>query len=494
MNRLANLLKAKVNTSPSVVSFKENDSFLFNIGLGITLLIYLPLIFKEQLFSDEYDLLGSGNGLAEHIRRDGRPLGALIYKAMALIVDSPSDIFILRLISLISALSLIKLFSIRILVLEKGKKQQLVVIASMFLPSFVLYIFWGMLSYFIFAAAISYFAWEFWNSTKNRRRFVAVLLQTSVILIYPPSAFTTFALVGVIAIYVNESSKSAIRRIATWLIFNLISGAIAVLTVLIDSKYNEYSLNSRVKFVSVHDLPGKILWLFSRPILISTRTFDVRSPHILEAALTFALFALVIIVGLKIRYRDTKLVLEKITFFLIAILLSLTPIALSSDNQFDYRLILGPSISFFVVFGFCMIEITERIFQKSSLSCLLLVILIAIGIFSMYSHSSKLFVEPYKIKEVLIRDSLRTCFGANQNPLSISIVWEADIFDQRQNLGLFSMKTDLASSWVPVPSFQLVMKENDLPKIPIVIVGSKSKISPNSCRVDLTSYAKSFEN
>lgn len=494
MNRLADLSHAKTNARTRALSIKVNDSFIFNIGLGITFLIYLPLIFKEQLFSDEYDLMGSGNGLAEHIRRDGRPLGALIYRAMALIVDSPSDVFILRLISLVSALSLIKLFSIRIQVVEDGKKQQLVLIAAMFLPSFVLYIFWGMLSYFMFAAAISYLAWEFWNSTQNRRRFVAIVLQTAVILIYPPSAFTTFALVGVVSLYMNENSKRAIRRIATWLIFNLISGTMAVLIVLIDSKYNEYSLNSRVKFVSIHDLPEKILWLFSRPILISTRLFDVRSPHILEAFLGFALFTLVIIFGLKIKFGDTKLVWKKIAFLLITVLLSLAPIALSSDNQFDYRLILGPSISLFVVFGFCLLEITQRISRKFPLNLLLLVIVITIGVVSMHSHSSKLFVEPYKIKQALIEDSLRTCFGVNQAPLSISIVGEADIFEQRQNLGLFSMRTDLASSWVPVPSFQLVMKENDLPEIPIVFVGSKSKILPHSCKVDLASFAKSFEN
>ena len=120
--------------------------------------------------------------------------------------------------------------------------------------------------------------------------------------------------------------------------------------------------------------------------------------------------------------------------------------------------------------------------------------MITIGVVSMHSHSSKLFVEPYKIKQALIEDSLRTCFGVNQAPLSISIVGEADIFEQRQNLGLFSMRTDLASSWVPVPSFQLVMKENELSEIPIVFVGSKSKILPHSCKVDLASFAKSFEN
>jgi hypothetical protein len=209
---------------------------------------------------------------------------------------------------------------------------------------------------------------------------------------------------------------------------------------------------------------------------------------------SFILFTLVLFLGLKFRFQNIKLILRKVILFLITILLSLTPITLSSDNQFDYRLILGPSISLFIAFGFCLIEIAKVTDSKSRLSILFLTGIFALGVFSMHSHSSKLFNEPYKIKSVLIANSLNVCFEKDRRPLSISIVGSEQVFDQRKNLGLFSMKTDLASLWVPIPSFQLVMSENRLPELPVRFLEFDSYIPPESCRIDFADFAESFKN
>jgi hypothetical protein len=74
-------------------------------------LAYLSIITQEQIFSDEYDLLGSGEGLSNHIRGDGRPAGAFLYRGMAHFVNSPSDVFYLRLVSLLASILLLVLIS-----------------------------------------------------------------------------------------------------------------------------------------------------------------------------------------------------------------------------------------------------------------------------------------------------------------------------------------------------------------------------------------------
>jgi hypothetical protein len=127
--------KVILNRKPS--TFQVGSFSLVNISLLAILFLYLPIILKEQIFSDEYDLLGDGSALAEHIREDGRPVGAIVYKFMAFIVDDPADLTILRVISLCSALILLKLLSREFLKIESNTYVQIILISSLFLPSFV---------------------------------------------------------------------------------------------------------------------------------------------------------------------------------------------------------------------------------------------------------------------------------------------------------------------------------------------------------------------
>jgi hypothetical protein len=68
------------------------------------------------------------------------------------------------------------------------------------------------------------------------------------------------------------------------------------------------------------------------------------------------------------------------------------------------------------------------------------------------------------------------------------------IYAQRENLGLFSMRTDMASEWVPIPSFKLALSEMNLPDVPVVWADSNSKIGPDDCRIDLSNFVKTFSN
>jgi hypothetical protein len=494
MNLFGDLLSTQSKKIRDILIAKKSDALIFNVGMVVAFLIYFPLILKEQIFSDEYDLLGSGNSLAEHIKKDGRPAGAMVYKIMALIVDAPQDLFILRLTSLISAIVLLKMLSRKFQKIENSKMHQAILVSSIFLPTFVLYIFWGMLSYFMIAVTLSFISFELWSSEENRKRILAVIIQITAILVYPPSAFTTFALMGVLYLFSSESISESVRNIGKWIIFTCISGVIAISIVLLDTKLNDFSLNTRVKTVQLNDLPEKIIWIFTRPFLISTRLFDIRSPSSFEALFSFTIFALVLFAGLKIRFVHAKLILVKVILFLTTILLSLAPIILSSDNQFDYRLILGPSISMFLALGFCLIEIAKVIDSKSRLGIALLLSVFTFGVFSMHSHSSKLFLEPYEIKMKLISDSVKVCFEENRSPQSISIIGKNQVFDQRKNLGLFSMKTDLASSWVPIPSFEWAIFENHFPELPVRFLESDSYIPPESCSIDFAAFAESFKN
>ena len=119
------------------------------LGYFIGSITFLIIITQEQIFSDEYDLLGSGEDLSKHIMKDGRPIGALVYKGMAFFVNSPADIFVLRLFGLVASLTLLIMISREISRVYPDDFLRLFISTALFLPVFVLYISWGMLSYFM---------------------------------------------------------------------------------------------------------------------------------------------------------------------------------------------------------------------------------------------------------------------------------------------------------------------------------------------------------
>jgi hypothetical protein len=455
---------------------------------------YLSVITQEQIFSDEYDLLGSGEGLSNHIRRDGRPAGAILYRGIAHFVNSPSDVFYLRLVSLLASILLLVLISREISQAYDNPLFKAFISVGIFLPVFVLYITWGMLSYFMVASVISFVAFKLWVTSNRKSKVVAFLLQIFVILIYPPSAFTSFALMGTIALISNGPVLNEVKMAWNWMVLNFTAGLSAVAIVFLDSNIRGYSMNSRVSILNPADVLEKAAWLFSRPIIISTRFFDIRSPDSSSAFITFLLFVLVFLLGLNLRHKSKRIFLYRLILFTGFIMLSLTPIAVSADNQFDYRLILGASISVYITFAFSILQIAEKYSKTIAPSLVLLIITFIVGLGSMYSHSTKLFTAPYIAKQQLIDNSLNECFLKNPQTSNILLIKEESEYAQRQNLGLFSMRTDMASEWVPIPSFKLVLKQMNLPEISVAWADSRTEIGPRDCQIDLSKFVSAFSN
>ena len=89
---------------------------------------------------------------------------------------------------------------------------------------------------------------------------------------------------------------------------------------------------------------------------------------------------------------------------------------MSADNEFDYRLILGTSISLYIAFVFAILQIAQIFFKSAFPKILTLIVLLILGVVTMYSHSTKLFLDPYFLKQQLIYDSIEECFLNNSRP------------------------------------------------------------------------------
>ena len=126
-----------------------------------------------------------------------------------------------------------------------------------------------------------------WATPERKLKLVALILQIIVLLVYPPSAFASFAFIGVIALISNSPLIIEIKKVWNWMVLNFCAGIVSIVIVYLDSNLRGYSLNSRVQFVNLGDMPKKLVWLFSRPLIISTRFFDIRSPNAVIATVTF---------------------------------------------------------------------------------------------------------------------------------------------------------------------------------------------------------------
>ena len=221
-------------------SLKQGTYFGYFIGS----LAYMYMITREQIFSDEYDLLGSGEDLSKHIIKDGRPIAAIIYRFMAFLVDSPADILYLRILSLVASLLLLLLISNEISKVYNDDFLKILISLAIFLPAFVLHIAWGMLSDDMNASLASFIAFKLWMSPSRRSRAVAFLIQMIVLLIYPPSAFAAFAFMGVSALISKAPLITESKRVWKWVVLNFTAGMSAIAVVILDLAASAFCLRS----------------------------------------------------------------------------------------------------------------------------------------------------------------------------------------------------------------------------------------------------------
>lgn len=466
----------------------------FYLGYLIGILGYFYVITQEQIFSDEYDLLGSGEDLSKHLMKDGRPIGALFYKGMAFLVDSPGDIFVLRLFGLAASLILLIMISREISKVYADDFLSLLISTALFLPVFVLYISWGLLSMSMIASLVSFVSYKQWVSPSRRLKVIALLLQILVLLVYPPSAFSPFAFMGVIWLISKAPLVSEIRKMCDWIVLNLFAGLSSILIVFFDSKLRGYTLNSRVQFLNLSDVLEKISWLISRPLIISTRFFDIRSPNTVAALVAFLFFLIVFYLGFNRYHINKRHLLSRVGLFIASLFLSLSPIALSADNQFDYRLILGSSVSLYIAFVFATLQIIKRSFESVIPIIFAFILLVIVGGVTMYSHSTKLFIDPYVLKQQIIYRTINDCFKNNNQITRIVLNDRESIYPFRENLGLFSMRTDMASDWVPIPSFKLVLKNLKRSEILVVWADDEKEKRPHDCQIEMSKFVDAFSN
>lgn len=471
-------------------------------GIAVILLAYSPGVFRESFWSDDYPYLMDTSGSADHVLRDGRPTSAALLSMSFSLIKNPSNAWVLRVLALIALILLFLSISKKI---EKSRNSQFALLATAIafcLPSFQMYVHWSTAWYYLWAALAGLKAFDLWSSSQRMKKVAAVILLTLALTIYPPTALIFFSAM-VVANVVNESSS---RRIFTEAIRGIWLLAVSLFTSLVTvyavTQISGVSLNQRVNFVSFSQIPSKVTWLVTRPLVVGLRPFAIDSPAPKIAILTSIPVLLILFIGIL---RQSKRIGEHLVLRAIAIvfplIVSLAPIIISSDNQIEFRILPGYcwGVAALAIF-FLLVEIQSKVTETTGrdpfgryVGAIAVVPVCIVAIMSVQSHYWDLVGNPYQKKNAFLNGKIDGCV-AKGSTKSFMILPPSTPFKSYSRLGIFSMSTDLASAWVPKPNVEILLRERQIGALVTYIEVRPSAIigDEGACVIDLEDFRKAL--
>lgn len=472
------------------------------VGIIIILTAYAPGVFKESFWSDDYPALMDTPGLVDHLLRDARPTAAALLSTSFSLINDPASAWTLRCLALVSLL-LIFLFITNLIYFSKYREFGTLSIAVAFcLPSIQMYIHWSTTWFYLLAALAGLYAFHFWSSKFTSQKIFAVFLLVLALTTYPPAALFFFAVIAVSNIINDSKNYKLFAEALQGVILLLISGLMSILVIIVTMQMANISPNRRVKLVTLSEIPEKISWLATRPIVIGLRPFVIDSPSVKVALLTSIPVLLIIFFGIR---RQSHHLGESVIYrglgVALLFLLSLAPIVITSDNQIEFRILPGYSwgtAAIATYFLFTMIAswiISLKINTRLEVASMLVVptILSVAAIATVNSHYTDFFGDPYQKKNAFLNTKISSCFGS-ASIKRVIIVPPKIPFPVLPRLGVFSMSTDLASGWVPKPNVELLLRQANI-EVPVIYVEIRPlniNVTVTDCAIDLEEFRKSL--
>jgi len=472
----------------------------YTYGFLLLIFAYSPGVFKESFWSDDYPALTDPSGLGQLILKNARPTYAWLLSSSFSILGDPGNAWVLRSLSLIALLLIFVLVSKSISDSRYRNIGTLTIAVAFCLPSFQMYVHWSIAWPYLWAALAGLFSLHLWSSKQALKRVISVLLLALALTTYPPAALFFFASIVFTNVLNESKSQKFIAETIQGLRLLAISVSISLLVVFLTMKLTGSSPSERVKLVTLAEVPDKIIWLFTRPFVIGLRPFAIDSPSPIFGIITSLPVLLLLVLGIARQSRQLQEgFLYRSTAVVFPLLLTLIPIIVTSDNQIEFRILPGYSwgvaaiASFFL---FMEVKTWPKIFgsvkRLENVSLFLIgTILSLVAIVSVNVHYSELFGGPYQKKNTFLNSKISSCLNYGR-PQKIIILPPKEAFPSLPRLGVFSMSTDLASSWVPQPNVELLLKKRSL-KIPVEyleIRPAKTESTTTVCVIDLEEFRK----
>jgi len=438
----------------------SKKNWLITIAILLAFLVSnLWQVFRDLAFADDFSFLYvvnvvKDNSLLEHNFREGRYLSGIFQHAGFYLAKNVDGLVLLRFLSFLGLMLLMWNIRKRYVASLDSHASSKILVALFLLPVFTQYIFFATTWMAFWILNLVWLATLKTLEAGKKSSCIALLLITVAGFFSQSFPFWTFAFLG-LHLLIEELNIESQIRITLKMLFLVAGGTLLnVITTLVINNLLSLGFSSRIDIVDFDDIPEKLFWFLSRPLILIYRPFLIDSPRALEALIVFAvMFALTLFLFLRSReeqfgMESQRVKLQKFGILQFLILLSLTPLILWNQNQIEFRLVGSGAFLALSIMVVSIVKISKHSYNSVSrfTSGILVVVLILIPMLNVLRFE-EFRKSPFELKEAFIERSLTKCRIAAKE---FDIVYKLpENWPTRNLLGDYSVGTDLQMPWVP---------------------------------------------
>jgi hypothetical protein len=367
------------------------------------------------------------------------------------LANTAGNLWYIRFFALIG---LMLLNDLVIKVLSNSKSNLRVTVASVgafSIASFQINVHWATAFLFCWVAYFALLGYTLIIKDSMNSKLAGILLLVASSLSYPILTFFIFPVVFLI-MYELDNKVGSLKKNSIIAALVITLSALIALTINIASlRLRGLTFNDRVSFISFSDFPRQILWFLSRPFILTFRGYSIDSPGIVEVLTGLIFVNLMIIGGLKIRYKVFSRSLKIYVVMIFFTLISMAPLFFPDQQQIDVRYVTVGSwlISYMFISGTFLV-LGKISFRGHQPTAALLSSVFVLTFFLSINFRYFSVIQPiYNKTSSFISYQVSSC--SDQEILSGVYVRPRETqWPSNQFIGLFSQITDLASDWVPL--------------------------------------------
>ncbi len=445
-------------------------------------IVFFPALRHPGPWSDDWGYIyfvdDSNRNLAHDAIAAGRPILGLLSQ-LAYEKD-----FVTRNPLLLQLISMVALLILQLLIHSKLKKKEfpypmpfLAPLLLVLMPGIQGYVYFLSCFTYSWACLLGFLSYDFVNNRSPLQKFVGFLLFVTAFLIYPAGAMFYFLSYLIDFIKRFEQGATFISNVRHLICASVkvLLGSVISITVGIAFRASEdIKQSSRIELIdSFEGLINKVEWVLTRLFVSEFRIFTVASPTpiraAIEAGLVISMFFWFVLKPFSGFRWDKSL---NFLMLLFLPLLGAIPNLLILENQFEFRTLTSTYAMSLLLWTYCFQELAKGHSRSNPSSKLIppkrvhisasffLVVLIPFAVFHTKQDSIDLWVKPSLTRDYLTESELRKIEVENFNP--ICMVIPASVYQPLNRLGVYSMKSDLVSSWVPEPYMRLKLEQANL--------------------------------
>ena len=440
-----------------------------------SIVLFWPGLRHPMFWSDDWSYYWSNSSSEKSISTDGiavgRPiLGWVTQKAYA-IPFFTDNLLVLHLIALSG------LILLQFAIYKKMRSHNFNFILSLtsvlaigLVPGFQEYIYFISCFSYSWACLLGFLSFILINASRWSYRILGITALVVALLIYPAGAMFYFVglVIRLIESFDYESSPLKItQRVFTTSLKFVPSLIISFSIALMIQNSTGIHVASRIQYLkNIGAFIEKLKWVATRLFVSEFRIFTVSSPTQTQAFIEFAIVFCIIVVGLLIPLKKNSLVrVLTIGLILIIPLLGAAPNLIIQENQFEFRTLTSMYVMALMIWFYSISRLIGSVNSHRLISRDLMVkerILLAIGgvilimlTIQTQSDSKAIWVDPSMNRDFITIENLDRV--KDDSIVGICMIIPSEIYIPSKKLGIYSMKSDLVSEWVPDPYIRTML-------------------------------------